>query len=183
MRLEIKETGTKEYYDEFLYVVSKHKKFKKNPRRKAYQFTKFLLVYNIICFLSIIIFVLFYLDSEDPFYLFLDGMLTVMLMVEMIYQVIYTQRINMFMNNKGVKIIEFNENGVEYIDDDKNIRVKWEDIKYIIVNRYTICILPKTIVSGFTSLNSKYKDELINTLKKYNKESLLIDNSGFYKKK
>ena len=181
MRIEVKEVGKKEYYDEFLYIFSKYKKFKKNPRRKAYQFTKYLLVYNIICFLTMLIFVLFYIYYNDPFFLFLTGMLTVTLMIAIIYQVIYTKRINMFLNNKGVKTVDINEDGIEYIDDDKNIRVKWEDVKYVIISKYSICILPKTIMQGFTSISVKYKKELIECLNKYKKENLLVDNSSFYK--
>ena len=94
---------------------------------------------------------------------------------------IVKKRLEMYLQNKGVKIVEFNENGVEYIDDDKNIRVKWEDIKHIIINKYTITIIPKTILNGFTSIDTKYKSEVIDTLKKYDKEELLVDNSSFYR--
>ena len=181
MRLEVKERGTKEYYDEFLYVVSKYKEFKKNPRRKAYQFTKYLILCNIFVLFALLINFYFYFDTKDLVFIFMTGALTVALIIQVVYLVMCIKRIKQLLNTKGVRIIEFNEDGVEYIDDDKNIRVKWEDLKYVIINKYSICMLPKAILQGFTSVSVKYKNDVIKGLKKYNKESLLIDNGHFYK--
>ena len=181
MRLEIKENASKEYYDEFLYIVFRHRKIRRCPRKKAYRLSKYLMCYNIICIIFIIFFILVYIKTKDPLFLFLDGMLTIIFMFFVIYSMIVKKRLEMYLQNKGVKIVEFNENGVEYIDDDKNIRVKWEDIKHIIINKYTITIIPKTILNGFTSIDTKYKSEVIDTLKKYDKEELLVDNSSFYR--
>lgn len=182
MRLEVKERGSKEYYDEFLYVVSKYKKFKKNPRRKAYQFTKYLIVYNIFVLFVLLLNFYFYLDTEKTIFMFMTGALTVSLMIQITYLVMCKKRIKSLLNPKGVRIIEFNEEGIEYIDDDKNIRVKWDDLKYVIINKYSICMLPKAILQGFTSVSIKYKEDVIKGLKKYNKEDTLIDNSHFYNK-
>ena len=181
MRLEIKEISSREYYDEFLYIVFRHRKIRKSPRRKVYQFTKYIMTYMILSFCAVVLFNLFYVDSNEPFFLFLTGMLTVLLFILLVYQITYTKRIELLMQDDGVKTIEFNENGIEYIDDDKNIRTKWEDIKYIVINQYTISILPKVVIDGFTSLDVKYKDEVIKTLEKFGKEKLLVDNTSFYK--
>ncbi len=183
MRLEVSEVGKKEYYDEFLYVVSQYKSFKKNPRRKAYQFTKHLMFYIIFTFIVLLLNFSGYLDTKEWIFAFMTGALTLALAIQVICLFVYTKRLKMFMNIKGVRTIEFNETGIEYIDDDKNIRVKWEDLKYVIINRYSICMLPKAILQGFTSVGIKYKNEIIAGLKKYEKESLLIDNSNFYKNK
>ena len=182
MRLEVKERGSKEYYDEFLYVVSRHKKFKKNPRRKAYQFTKYLVFYNIFTFFVLLLNFYFYIDTKKTIFIFMTGALTLALMIQIVYLFVCRKRIKLLLKTKGVRIVEFNEDGIEYIDDDKNIRVKWEDIKYIILNKYTICVLPKMIVNGFISINGKYKDEIVDTLEKYNKIDMFIDNSHYYKK-
>ena len=182
MRLEIKGTSSREYYDEFLYIVFRNRKLRKSPRRKVYQFTKYILIYMICSFFAVVLFNLFYLDTNDGVFLFLTGMLTLLLFILLIYQFTYTKKINLLMENDGVRTVEFNDVGVEYIDDDKNLRIKWEDIKYIIINQYTICILPKVVIDGFTSIDIKYKDKVIETLEKYHKEKLLVDNTGFYNK-
>ena len=181
MRLEIKEQGSREYYNEFLYVVAKYRKLKKNPRRRVYNFTKYLIIYNIITFLMVLISLYFYLSTNDTIYMFYVGALSGVLAIQIGYLFKCRKRINMLLNTKGVRIIEFNEDGVEYIDDDKNLRIKWDDLKYVIINKYSICMLPKATLQGFTSVSVKYKDEVINGLKKYQKESVLIDNSHFYK--
>ena len=59
-------------------------------------------------------------------------------------------------------------------------KLYWDAIEYIIINKYSISILPKNFacIALFVEINSK--DELITALKKYKKEELLIDNSNKY---
>lgn len=180
MRLEIKERGTKEYYDEFLYAVSRYRKFKKDPRIKTHQFTKYLIVCNIFVLFALLLNAYFYFDTNKTIFAFMTGALVVSYIIQVTYFVVIKKRLKMLLNTKGVRIIEFSASGIEYIDDDKNIRVKWDDIKYVVINKYTICIIPKIVINGFTSIDTKYKEEIIATLKKYNKLSLLIDNSDYY---
>ena len=180
MRLEVKEHGSKEYYNEFLYVAAKYNKIKKNPRRKVYNFTKYLIVYNVLVFLMVILSLHFYFSTYSTVYMFYVGAFSGALAIQIGYLYKCRKRINLLLNTKGVRIIEFSASGIEYIDDDKNIRVKWDDIKYVVINKYTICIIPKIVINGFTSIDTKYKEEIIATLKKYNKLSLLIDNSDYY---
>lgn len=181
MKLEITETGNKEYYDEFLYIANIYQKFKKNPRRKAHEFTKVLLLWTIITIVYTLLLTCAYLKTNDAFYIFLIGMTCFAIFFEIMYLIILNKKIKIFMNNKGKKIVELGKEGVNYTDADKSFNVKWEDISYIIINKQTICVIPKTVLSALISINIKYKKEISEALKKYDKEALLIDNSNFYK--
>lgn len=74
------------------------------------------------------------------------------------------------------KIIEINENGVEYISKEKNLKVKWKDIAYVVSNKYSICFLPKQTTNILIALSVNYKQEVINGSRKYERGLLFIDN-------
>lgn len=60
MKLEIKEKGSKNYYDEFLYLVFNYKKIRNNPYKKIKRLT--ILGYSyfgISTILSILLFILY----------------------------------------------------------------------------------------------------------------------------
>lgn len=179
MKFEIKERGTKEYYDEVLYVAFRYMDFLKKPKRKVFKLTKFLLILTIITILFLTLSIYLYYISKDIFYIILIGLLSAIIFISFISFIIAKRRIKYFMSEIDTKIIDINNNGIEYIDESKNYRIKWEDIKNIIINKYSICFIPRTKI--LISIYIEYKSDVIKTLKKYHKEDLLIDNN-FYKK-
>lgn len=59
-------------------------------------------------------------------------------------------------------------------------KLYWDAIEYIIINKYSISILPENFASVAIFIEINSKDKLIKALKKYKKEELLIDNSSKY---
>ena len=74
-----------------------------------------------------------------------------------------------------------NEEGIKYLDDQKRISVNWSNILKIIINKYSICVLPKD-TNILISIYNGYFEELLQGLKKYHKEDLIIDNRHLYHK-
>ena len=62
-----------------------------------------------------------------------------------------------------------------------SIKLPWEAIEYIIINKYSISVLPKNFSSVFIFAEINTKDEIYKSLKKYKKLDLLIDNLNQYK--
>ena len=178
MKIEVKERGSKNYYDEFLYIISNYRKFRKNPNKKVHRLTINLLVYDILLLFSIIILLLFYVVDKDHLFIFLIGMLSLLFIFMLLYLIMINIRIKQFMSSTETKIININNVGVEYADNEKNIRIKWEEVAFIIINKHTICFLPKARTNILISLTTKYRKEVIKGLDKYNKTSLLIDNNS-----
>ena len=108
-------------------------------------------------------------------------MLTLMFIYALIYLKIINKQIEDYMRVTGNRAIEINDKGIESIDEEKIVRIKWEDIYRIIINKYTICFVPEEKNSKiFMSISKEYKNEVIEGLKNYKKETLLIDNSNIY---
>ncbi|MCM1052789.1 MAG: hypothetical protein NC483_02260 [Ruminococcus sp.] len=181
MKIEVERRGTKNYYDEFLYVVSHTKKLKINPHKKVRKLTTSLKYYGLFVLLCIILFIIFYLYSYDVIFIFLSGMLSLLLIYTIFYFSFVTKRIKLFQKQNDKKIISINEYGIEYIDDSKNIRINWEEIAIIIINKYSICFLPKDTANAFISISVDYKDLVIKGINKYKRESLITDNGNLYR--
>lgn len=77
--------------------------------------------------------------------------------------------------------MDINEKYIELISNEKNIKVNFDEIERIVINRYSICFLPKQITSPMVSISTDYKNEVINELEKINHKSLVTDNSELYK--
>lgn len=80
------------------------------------------------------------------------------------------------------KTITINEDGIESLKENgKKYIITWENLKYVIINQYCICIMPNNVKKRIITLDKKYQKDVIKALKKYSKEDLLIDNSNLYK--
>ena len=51
MKIEVNTRGSREYYDEFLYIVPRYKKYQKNLKKKTYRLTYYLTVYEVLAFI------------------------------------------------------------------------------------------------------------------------------------
>ena len=77
--------------------------------------------------------------------------------------------------------IKIDEDGIEDIYENKiSTKLYWDYIDYIIINKYSICVIPKSSYSILIGIEISSKDEVIECLKKYKKIDLLIDNTEIY---
>ncbi len=180
MTIEIKKCGPKSYYDEFLYVAFRFRDFKRRPKRKAYRITKFLLLVMSIVLISLLLSIKIYLYFNEILYIALITILSFILLFSIIYFVRVKKSINYFLNNHDTKKIDFNKDGIQYNDNYKSIFLNWNNVSYIIINKYSICFLSKEN-NILISIFNNYCEDVIKGLKKYNKENLLIDNTSLYK--
>ena len=76
------------------------------------------------------------------------------------------------------------EKEIFYSNGEKNvISINWDSIRFVIIYKYSICFVKNdssTPASSFLCISVMNKDKIIKTLKKYNKESYLVDNTGLY---
>ena len=177
MKIEVKESGKKEYYDEFLYVVNNYKRFKKNPHKKAYEFSKCLFLYEIFLIISILLFTLFYIQDKNLIFMFIIGMLSLIFVFVLLFLSTTKKQIKTLLNIHVGKIIDINNNYIGFKDNQNDIKIKWEDIEVIIINKYSICFIPKKLSSSIISISTDYKNEVIRGLDQINKNLLLVDNN------
>lgn len=176
MKFSIKERGSKEYYNEFLYVAFNYKMFLKNPHKKTHKLTNMLLYYGIMLLLFIGLFIYFYMDESNSFYLICTGIFIFVFILDVFIYISCIKRIKNYINDKGIKHVNIEKEYVEYKDDNKSFKVKFKDIKCVIMNKYSICFIPNSLNNAIISMTIEYKNDIINVLKKYKREELIINN-------
>lgn len=176
MKFSIKERGSRDYYNEFLYIVFNYKMFLKNPYKKAHKLTNMLLYYGIMLLLFIGLFIYFYIDESSNFYLIFIGFFSFVFLLDVFILISGIKRINNYVNDKDTKHISIEKDYIEYKDNSKSFKVKFKDIKYVIMNKYSICFLPSSLNNAIISITIEYKNDIINVLKKFKREELIIDN-------
>ncbi len=178
MKIDIKEKENISFYDELLYVTSYYKKIKINHKRKitklSSEFTKYLILILVFMISTIALYIVF----KDEFYIAPIIMYILLLIVDIYYIYSTKKRIKDFMNSKDDKVtININENYVQYSSVKSVYKINWEDIECILVNKYSICFIPKNGSSNIIGVSIKYRHKIVETIKKYNKSKLLVINN------
>ena len=88
-----------------------------------------------------------------------------------------------FMKNDSEKsVIEFKEKSIKLIREGMNtVEIEWELIEFILVSKYTICLIPKNINTLMIALPVSKKIDFLTFVKNYKKEVLIIDNEKLYR--
>lgn len=60
---------------------------------------------------------------------------------------------------------------------EEQFRLNFKDIRWIILNKYSITFLPKNKGATLIAIEIKYRDQIINNIKD---KSLIVDNSNLY---
>ena len=169
------EKGNKKYYEEIMYISSNYYIFKKKPQTKTHSLLKVFGLYSLL-FLILLISFLFI-----PNMTILSGICFVFFLVYTYLLVETNYKLKEYMKNNNSSII-IDENGVESKEENiTSSKLYWEAIEYIIINKHSICVLPKNFAHFAIFIEISSKEEILKALEKYNKTNLLIDNSNKYK--
>lgn len=185
----------REYYNECLYIMMNYNKIKNNPHKKVHALTKQLLLLELICLGIIIIGIITFLLTKYIPILIVLVPFTYILIQNIYTHLLANRRIKDEINNKVVNNItnkvESKKDEIvlkEEHKDSKNKKVtveknkkKWEDILYIIINKNTICYLPKENATDLICTSINEKDKILKDIDKYNRKDLLIDNTELYR--
>lgn len=177
MKIEIDKVGSKKYYDEFLYILSNYKRILDNPRIKAKSSVLTFLYTDIICVLTLAMCLFFYLKDKDIIFGILSIVFILFLIIFTTLTIAANMRIKNLMSKCGKKVIDITQDFVCFTDDSKEIKVKWNDIAYIVINTYSICFIPKSIDSILISINVDYKEKVLEAIKEVDKTDLIVDNT------
>lgn len=178
MKLAFEKRGTKEYYNEILYVAKNYKKIVNNPHKRLRNLSN---QYLLLLIPLIIVYIIYPIFSQNEL-LFGLGLAIVTLCLAMYFRV--RKAVNFYLNDKGKKSIEINKESVIYADDTKTYYLKWDNISYITVNKCSICFIPhisENTLPIIITVPIEYKSDILNAIDKYDKNQLIIDNSSLYK--
>ena len=173
MIIKSREKENKKFFDEFYYIALNCGSFRKHPNKKARSATQYLVFLAILFFVSSIA-LMFVPELE---------LISFMLFIIFFYLVIIliiTKRHTKITLNESV-YIKIDEDGIEDIYENKiSTKLYWDYIERIIINKYSICVVPKSSYSILIGTDISNKDDFIASLKKYKKIDLLIDNTEIY---
>lgn len=181
MKIEFKERGRKEYYEEMLYISYYFSKASKNPQKKVYLFTSYMWIHSLYMAVLLLVSLFFYFWMREVSFIFLTGAVFILLIAELylIYQ--GKERMKRFLSTNDTKIIELTKEGIDFEDVQRNYRISWNEIRYILINRYSITFLPKSNDNLLISIDKQYQESVLEAIRECEKEDLIIDNSSLYK--
>ena len=174
MKIEVKERGSKAYYDEFMYVASYYRKFQKNPGRKIRRMTRFLLSYELLVLFAIAAICFFYFIYPDRLYVFLLGMLALVLLMSVLLHYRVEKRIQEIMKAEDTKIITIDEEQIGYEDSEKEFRIRWDEVMAVLSGPHLICFLPKGKDGVLISVCEDQKEEVMAAIREAGREGLVI---------
>ena len=177
MTIKNKEKENKKYYEEIMYISSNYYIFKKNPKTTVHSLIPLYIIYSILFFIFFLSFLFI------PKMIVLSGISLTVCIIYIYLLAESNYKLKEYMKHNNSNLI-IDETGIEN-KEEKQVTCKlyWEAIEYIIINKYSICILPKNFAHFAIFIEINSKKEVLKALKKYNKLSLLIDNSNKYKLK
>ena len=177
MKLEINDRGTKEYYDEFLYIANNKNKFRSNPYSKVGKASTSAFIYSGISLVLGLLFLVLYMLDKNNIYLYVIIFFGFIFLLSLLLIFLVFKRLNLLVNTKGVIVLEIDDKGIEISKDDIKYDVLWDEISNVIINKLTISFIPIDNSKAFITIDIKYKKEIVSVIKELKKDSLLIDNS------
>ena len=177
MRIEINERGPKEFYDEMMYIAANYKKYRNKPNKKTHFQSVVYTGYCVVTLLVVLLFLLEYLKDHQGIFLLLSGMMLVCFFLFIVIVVSMKKRIGIMMNEKGAKVIEIDERGVSYESEAQTVRIKWDEITNVIINKYSIVFIPRTEIALLISVFTKYKEEVLQGIEAAGHMDLIVDNT------
>ena len=189
IKLENLEKDYEERQDEFISTITSRKRLIENPQYKIKSYKKRyknnLLLSGIYLLTILILYVPFILSRKESL---IEGInlwvfiLWLIILVLFILILINSHRYNK--NLKEKKNARTKDKKVLVIDKDKvelqskneqSISINWDNIEMVLLNRYGILFLTKNDNTISIGIPIWYKEEVIDILKKYKKDNLIIN--------
>ena len=177
MKIEVTKPGTKQFYDEMLFVLSNYKSFIKKPTKKPKQLTKYILSF-LICFAILLVaFTWLYFQEYSLTDAIFMGIFLILILLYIAYDIRIFRVIKQYMSDTTTKVITIENDDIEFEKPGVNFKVRKDEIAVIIINKYSICFLPKDNNAGIIiSISTEYREEVLKGLEENDYMSLVVDN-------
>lgn len=178
MEIGIDKIGSKEYYGEVLSVMSNYAKLVKNPNQKIRPLTAQAIILTVISLVFLVIFTILYINEQSyALYFYVVLIFAVAFILGIIYYILINRRISKLKNIGGDRKLIIEEDFVEMNVGDEKTRLEISQIKYVIINKYSISFLPQNNSLKLIAVSVDYKEEILKAIKDKN---IVVDNSNLY---
>ena len=175
MEILMKNEEPSEYYDEVLYVASNYRKFVKNPRRKITGLKRYALFLTSISLIFLVIFSILTIIQKKE-YIYIVILFLAAFVLGIVYYLLIRNRISKFKSRDISKKLIIEKDNVEFVLGDDVYKLAKSEIQYILINRYSICFLPRT-KTHVLSAYIKYKNQILANI---SDKSIIVDNRDLY---
>ena len=181
MEIQLNEIYESEYYDEIIYIQNNYKKILKNPEKKVkLASANALLLIDVSLVILIIFSLLFLFNNDFTPYFYVDIFFTVIIIIGIIYYILIKSSISKFKNKRFDRKLIIREDFVRLCVGDEETELKLSEIQHIIINKYSICFIPKSDDKKIIGVNKKYKEVIVKEFEQLNKVDFIVDNSKLY---
>lgn len=177
MKIEVKERGSREFYEEMVYISAKRTEIEKKRSVKLNVFSKYYRSYIFLGIGGTLLMLAFYLMFASYYFLILAGMMAFATILIFINYLNLKKYIDSMMTDAGTKIVEVEKDHVSYSDGNKTLTYKWEDILGVVPGNHSVTFLPKKMNEYAIAVESRYKGDILNVLKRNHLEDLIIKTS------
>ena len=183
MRIEVTERNVN-YYDEIMYISLFMKKIIANPFNKVKGLSKYYKMQSIFwgCVTLLYLVITFATRFEGGF-VYIVWFCLIFLIISL-RGLIHTKKLlKNYSLIDTVSVFEMNEDLISITGVDETlVSVKWDSVRNILISKNSIVFIPKENVGVLLTVSIKYVEDILKTIKKYNKNEMIIDNRHLYKK-
>ena len=185
MKTEIKSTerGTKDYYDELLYIAKKHNKLLSNPNIKIYRMTKFILFVSIVSLCLLIVGIISFILDQTFINMFIVVIALAYIFIASASYSNHKKLINDYINSGGTSVFEMDKKGIKNTriinDSESKHEVKWDSVKHILISKYSITFINDDKMVPLLSLDIRHKDKVLKGLVDLQKENVIVHNKYY----
>lgn len=183
MKITIKNGCSKECLEEAYFITLFKKLIRKNPRKKARRITSYSLRFIYFWIFMIFTYYWFYTIIGSIVFIYVVGIFSLELLLYLINYSNAKKIIKLQLEEPNKEeLIHINKEGIDYFSKNINIKYTWNELQYVIINKYSIFIIPKSPFNTFIFFSTDIKETIIKALEKYDRKYLLVDNSNKYNK-
>lgn len=189
MKIEFENcSDTKEvfnFFNEIYGIDMFHKKYLDNPSRKVVPILTKYIQYFLFCLLLFIVFLALYLSDKS----------ILCLIVTIFYGILVVLSFAVYISIKSILKRKVKEqvdkkNSAINVDKEKIIysfnitdyssktTIPWDSIQYVLFNKHSIFFFSKTKDTSRFACSIDNKDKIIKMLDKFDKNDLIVDNTG-----
>ena len=165
MKFVIKEAGSREFYDELLYVAAQRRNISKGKKLKQGTISGFYKKKLILGLFGMAFVAGSWLLFRDAVFVILLIMMALLTAIVLYYLKTVNKSVDSLMDTSGERTVEIDAEGVKFTDESKSLDYRWDDIMKIVIGEHSVSFLPVKENEFVIALEDRYKDEILSVLK------------------
>lgn len=162
MKIEIKEQGTKEFYEEVVNVLMQYKKLIKDPECKLTDnFKSFRSTVKVAAVVFVFCMAVGFIAGWSRPLFISTAVLWVAGAMMLVYLNNMNKAVKRYLEDKRASVVFLDERGVAMTKDGSLvIRLAWSDVAFVRVFSESTCFFPKEDVGVVIAVINTYRDEI-----------------------